>query len=119
MPLYDSKSLLRATKSHDKRILAFPNYLQVHYKNEKIDKNYLDFSISSGFPNKQVSFISLTVDSLLIDTSGNIYDNNGLRIDRSGIKTSGYWSWERIADRLPGDYTPPLSKIDIQAIKSN
>jgi len=96
--------LLKSTESTGESALTFPHYLMVHYTREKPPRDYYNFGSRFGFPNQEVSFITLTQDSIVVDKAGNVYDDNGLRVDGYGIRTYGYWSWERMADRMPWDY---------------
>jgi len=96
--------LLKPTQSPHQQLLRFPKFLMVHYKGEGAEASYREFGAQSGMPNAQVSVVAMTVDSLMVDTYGNIYDESGLRVDGVGLRTYGYWSWERMADCLPWDY---------------
>ena len=96
--------LLKSRGNAGQSVLTFSHYLMVHYTREKPPRDYYNFGSRFGFPNQQVSFITLTQDSVVVDRSGNVYDDNGLRVDGYGIRTYGYWSWERMADRMPWDY---------------
>ncbi len=102
--LRDAARILQPGTSDDHQVLRFPHYLMVHYTREVPPPAYVVFKGKIGDPKKQISLVTMTADSLLVDMAGNIFDSNGLRVDGFGLRTYGYWSWERMADRLPWDY---------------
>ncbi len=106
--LYNTNRILYSGETKNQRRLDFPDYLMLHYTKEATSSDYFEFGAKFGYARKQISMLTLTGDSILIDTSGNVCDKNGLRADGIGIRTYGYWSWERMADRLPWDYIPGL-----------
>ncbi|NIV95373.1 hypothetical protein GWN42_21915 [candidate division KSB1 bacterium] len=116
VPVPQARDILLPAEGSDKLILSFPNYMLIEYNKERADLAYLT---KYGMTRRQNSVIALTVDSVLVDTAGNLYDNNGIRVDGCGIRTSGYWSWERMADRLPWDYTASTAENDAQALSTN
>lgn len=107
--------LLKPGRSPHQRLLRFPNFLMVNYRGEDAEDGYREFAAQSGMPNAQISVVAMTADSVMLDTYGNIYDSSGLRVDGVGLKTFGYWSWERMADCLPWDYMQPEAENVAQA----
>ncbi len=102
--------LLHPAELAHQRVLKFPKFLMVHYNREEAEWNYRDYGAQSGLPDAQVSLVTMTADSIIADTYGNIYDSNGVRVDGAGLRTFGYWSWERMADRLPWDFIQPSNE---------
>ena len=52
----------------------------------------------------QISFLRLPQGSVRLDLSGEV-------MDRFGLTTFGYWSWERIADLVPINYDPEYDNL--------
>lgn len=79
--------------------MAFEGYFQVVYTGEKEESGYVQ--ASSQFqrrgPTYQTSVISLNVDAVLLEETGNI-------VEPLDVLFEGYWSWEKIGDMLPQDY---------------
>lgn len=105
--LHSLDEILKPLPSRKEGRLSFPDYLMVNYFKESPPEDYYNFGDKFGYPNKQISLIKLTADSVLVDPMGNICDDHGMRVDGFGIRTYGYWSWKRMADRLPWDYGYP------------
>lgn len=84
--------------------LKFSGYLQIQYTKETPEVDYHKNISWAKIRNFQVSWIKLEADSVLIDTHGRYFD-------KFKIITLGYWSWERLADMVPLDYTPDNSEI--------
>ncbi|WP_420319101.1 carboxypeptidase-like regulatory domain-containing protein [Ekhidna sp.] len=103
----------------DHYALDFRNYLIVEYRKEKESVGFL---LHSGFtqllhakhltnegvllkdPGYQISIIQLLRGSVRIDLSGEV-------MDRFGLTTFGYWSWERTADLVPINYDPKYDNL--------
>ena len=68
----------------------FDKFLEIRYE----DPNHIKSIVK---PKEQVSWITLTKDSILIDKAGRYYET-------FSIKTSGYWGLERLSDILPFEY---------------
>lgn len=81
------------------RYLKFSDYLLVRYTREEPDENYYQYTSGSKRQHVQISWMKLEADSVIIDTKGRY-------CDKFKINTLGYWSWERLADMVPLDYTP-------------
>lgn len=86
-------------------MFSFINFINVTYENEKEDKTYLQYIWNNLSRNNrtitvpQNSSFTLTQDSVLIDKSGYIFNPVAVILD-------GYWSFERVSDMMPLDYTP-------------
>ncbi|SNS71368.1 CarboxypepD_reg-like domain-containing protein [Ekhidna lutea] len=99
--------------------LDFRNFLVIEYRKEKETENFLR---NSGFanifyadqisengvlikePGHQISIIRLLRGSVRLDLSGEV-------MDRFGLTTYGYWSWERTADLVPINYDPKFDNL--------
>ena len=55
-------------------------------------------------PGNQLSILKLLKRSVRLDLTGEV-------IDRFGITTYGYWSWERTADLVPINYDPKYDNL--------
>lgn len=77
-----NQTLLSETDISYIKELSFSGHLQVVYR-----------------PFNQISWMDLTLPSVMIDTLGNIYQPRNLIV-------SGYWKKHRVADELPANYTP-------------
>ena len=75
--------ILNDTDRPDEKKLRFRDYLRIRYQNEQVSWIQVDQSIP-----------------VTITSSGNISNAHA-------IKTYGHWAWERFAEELPADYTPP------------
>lgn len=99
--------------------LDFKNYMVVEYRKEKESERFLNKSafvevlysesispngILIKEPGPQISVIRLLRGSVRLDLSGEI-------MDRFGITTYGYWSWERTADLVPINYDPKFDNL--------
>ncbi|WP_370087055.1 carboxypeptidase-like regulatory domain-containing protein [Ekhidna sp.] len=99
--------------------LDFKNHLVVEFRKEKESELFLR---KSGFvdilysksispegilirePGPQISVIRLLRGSVRLDLSGEI-------MDRFGMTTYGYWSWERTSDLVPINYDPKFDNL--------
>ncbi|MEQ9008385.1 MAG: hypothetical protein RLP12_10905, partial [Ekhidna sp.] len=103
----------------DHYVLDFKNYLIVEFRKEKESEKFLRLSEYIGLlypdqiskegvllhqPDNQISILKLLKGSVRLDLSGEI-------MDRFGITTYGYWSWERIADLVPINYDPKYDNL--------
>jgi len=77
-----NQTLLSETDISYIKVLAFSGHLQVVYR-----------------PYNQISWMDLTMPSIMIDTLGNIYQPRSLIV-------SGHWKNNRVANELPANYTP-------------
>lgn len=99
--------------------LDFKNHLIVEYRKEResasflrnssvVDLMYSDHITRNGIlvkdPGNQISIIRLLRGSLRLDLSGEI-------MDKFGVTTFGYWSWERTADLVPINYDPKYDNL--------
>jgi hypothetical protein len=92
-------TLLSPRKLFSERKLSFSNYLRVIYEKEEEDQEYI-----MGRRHKahmQTSWLRTNIDSVSIDALGHT-DNP------YALTTFGYMAWERMAEALPLDYTPPI-----------
>ncbi|MEL7001940.1 MAG: carboxypeptidase-like regulatory domain-containing protein [Bacteroidota bacterium] len=80
--------------------LKFDGYFQVVYIGEKEEPSYVRSRslFRQREPTFQTSIISLTVESDKINPSGSMQDPYSLVYE-------GYWSWEKLGDMLPLNYT--------------
>lgn len=76
--------------------LRFPHFLKIKFTKEPEEDN---FRPGKAKLNHQISVISLYVKSSLIDKTG-------VLASPLDILLTGYWSYEKLADTLPLDYTP-------------
>jgi len=81
----------------------FMNFVNVANTSEKEEKSFLEFIWSPTSNNvrttiqDQISSFTLSMDSVLVDKSGYIYDPLSILFD-------GYWSFEQVSDLMPLDY---------------
>lgn len=90
------------------KFMNFTNELYVIYTKEKENDQFSSrFGMSINRPpdigNYQISLINLQRPPVYFYSSGSIYDPRSMLF-------SGYWAWEKIADSVPIDYQPPLTK---------
>ena len=79
------------------KMLTFDNYLEVQYTKEMVPSEYPEQIIEYWY---QTSWIKLQYSSSVkINTFGYLYDPYAVHFN-------GYWSWERLAEALPIDFTP-------------
>jgi hypothetical protein len=96
--------------------LDFNDYLLVVYSKEKESINFLidgeqarviygdyidENMVVNRTPSKQMSLLKLLHGSVRLDLNGQV-------VDKFGITTFGYWSWERLANLVPINYDPKL-----------
>ncbi|MEQ6168665.1 carboxypeptidase-like regulatory domain-containing protein [Ekhidna sp. MALMAid0563] len=99
--------------------LDFKNYLLIEYRKEKESMAFLNKSESVPIfyghlidrngvlvksPGNQLSVLKLLKRSVRLDLTGEV-------IDRFGMTTYGYWSWERTADLVPINYDPKFENL--------
>jgi hypothetical protein len=99
--------------------LDFKHFIIIEYRKEKESINFLKTSESVSTlypeyinemgvlvrnPDNQLSIIRLLRGSVRLDLSGEI-------MDRFGLATYGYWSWERTADLVPINYDPKFDNL--------
>lgn len=92
------------TVSEWERSINHDEYVKVVYANEPEENNYLYYRKQQGSKlnaaqNIQTSWFKLPFGYVFFDTSGNIVN------EMINMKLFGYWSWHRMADFLPRDYT--------------
>lgn len=92
-------NLLTPGESPSERKLTFSNYLRVIYKKEEEDEEYVRGRRRRS--TMQMSWLRINVDYVSIDALGHT-DNP------YALTTFGYMAWERMAEALPLDYTPPI-----------
>lgn len=79
--------------------LTFKNYLQVTYKREWEEYGYLEMrGLYNQAPGYQTSWIKLHKPEVLVDKNGHFFNE-------FAIETFGYWSYEKLADMLPYEYS--------------
>lgn len=84
--------------------LKFPDQLKIIYLREHEEKQFAEkYYSNEAVPNaRQISWIFLPADSVLVDTTGYYFDS-------FGIQTFGYWSFDRASNMLPYEYSLPDS----------
>lgn len=95
------------TLSETQRSLSAMHYLQIVYKNEKEEYNYLNSNIGKRFGGNrmngvQTSWIRIPMGKLYFDVIGSRGDFF------TELDVLGYWGWERLADLVPENYVPNL-----------
>lgn len=85
-----------AYKEKDNFHLRFDHQLKIKYMNEPEEDNY---RFGNAKLDHQISMIFLYVKNTPID-------NSGVLVRPLDIFLNGYWSYEKLADALPLDYTP-------------
>ncbi|HWB91873.1 MAG TPA: carboxypeptidase-like regulatory domain-containing protein [Puia sp.] len=72
--------------------------LRVSYTSQKPDKKYL---LENKYP------LSTAVEISAIDiVNGFVIEENGYFYDQTDVTNIGYWSWKKLAEVVPYDYTP-------------
>ncbi len=94
--------LLRPGDRPNERKLNFHHYLDITYLDELEESQYRLFLNEHRGLRPQRSLVKLNVDTLVMNKSGTFHVPFGLR-------TYGYWAWEKVAEMLPFDYMPPAS----------
>lgn len=92
--------LLESTGRPGVRRLRFADYIGVLFRNEPEEYGFLDYHHLGRAPRQQESWIKLEGGSIFIQQDGHYASDKPVR-------KFGYWAWERLADRLPYEYTPP------------
>jgi len=90
--LVNNNWFLSKAENANEMYLQFDGFLEVKYENE-----FFPFENRYG-SSKKMSWIEMTCDSTILDKQGRYFDIYA-------IKTTGIWSYERVADMLPFDYT--------------
>lgn len=83
----------------DQTVTIKPNQpnMAVIYGNEQPEKNYL--AETEDAPTKyELSIVTIT-EPITIEQNGYYYDQND-------ITTTGYWTWEKVGDMVPYDFSP-------------
>lgn len=90
------------TQSYEATV-RFEDFLEVEYVYEDIETGY-DL-LRRGQSERQTSWIKLTGAGITVSAEGDIREPFPLTV-------LGYWAWERAADALPSNYTPPVTEAD-------
>lgn len=93
---YDS-SLYQPIENNDIEI-SYNGRIRIIYKNALPDPQYLMENKLPASLRVQVSILDIS-DGFVIQQNGYFYDQND-------VINIGYWSWLKLADELPYDYTP-------------
>jgi GWxTD domain-containing protein len=106
------------------RLLRFRAYLEVTYMKEKEEDDYINVRMQRDLsllgmssqtlalardPRPQTSWIALRQQEMTMDIFGRFYDP-------LAVATYGYWAWERLAEKLPWEYSPPGVELPQQPI---
>jgi hypothetical protein len=101
--LLNSNSLVVNTGT-DHKVIAWPDYLAITYKNKLEEQGYLDYYNEKRKPYPIRSLIHLNAEHVIIDKNGNWSPANA-------IISEWYWSWsEKVGDMLPLDFDPYQTK---------
>jgi CarboxypepD_reg-like domain len=93
---YDT-SLFQVIENNDIEI-SYNGRMRIIYKNALPDPQYLR-------ENKMP--VSIIAQISILDISeGFVIQQNGYFYDQNDVINIGYWSWQKLADELPYDYTP-------------
>lgn len=100
------EELTSAGPSARERYLAFPRYIEVVYTKENETRAYRTWQ---GLPEPvrddyQRSWLTLTRDSVLVDSDGGV-------LDAYGVVYYGHMAFERLADLVPKEYVPPSTAM--------
>ena len=93
---YDT-SLYQTIENNDVEI-SYNGRMRILYKNALPDPQYLRENKMPSSVTSQISILDIS-DGFVIQQNGYFYDQND-------VINIGYWSWEKLADELPYDYTP-------------
>jgi len=93
---YDSV-LYQVIENNDVEV-NYNGRMRILYKNALPDPQYLRENKMSSSIRAQISILDIG-DGFVIQQNGYFYDQND-------VINIGYWSWEKLADELPYDYTP-------------
>lgn len=93
---YDT-SIYQSVENNDIEV-NWKGRMRVIYKNAPPDPQYLQ-------ENKMAPTIIAQISILDID-DGFVIQQNGYFYDQNDVINIGYWSWRKLADDLPYDYTP-------------
>lgn len=88
------------TFNGDEVRMQFEHFMQVVYTGEKEEMAYVQLlkPFNPPKPTFQTSVLSLKADHVLLDKNGSIYEPLDVLFE-------GYWSFEKLGDMLPLDYT--------------
>ncbi|OAQ41826.1 hypothetical protein A5893_01535 [Pedobacter psychrophilus] len=110
--IFKGEEILADTLVHQQnknvKYINFQNILTVEYQNEKPDIA-MGNSFKAGIPrlekfkDHQLSLLNLLIRPVYFYANGAIFNPKSLLFE-------GTWAWEKIADSVPMDYLPPLSK---------
>ncbi len=92
---YDS-SLYQVIENNDAEI-TYNGRMRIVYKNALPDPQYLKENNMPAGIRTQISILDIS-DGFVIQQNGYFYDQND-------VINIGYWSWQKLADELPYDYT--------------
>jgi hypothetical protein len=98
----------------DQKIISFKEMIQINYLKKKEEEEYLDFLGVNRFPQHIISFLRLHSPSVQFDSKGRYFDKFQLEL-------LGYWSFSRVADMLPYEYTVEdriLKSVDFRTVKN-
>ena len=104
IPINTLEYIYKDGKDYEK-IISFNDFLKVTYLRKPEDKHYAEFVGKFGLPENPTSLILLHGSKVNIDNQGRFFD-------KFRIETFGYWAFERLADTLPFDYSPPDSVLE-------
>lgn len=93
---YDS-TLYQRIEDNDVEI-NYNGRLRISYKYAVPDPQYLKETKMTAALRSQISILDIS-DGFVIQRNGYFYDQND-------VINIGYWSWQKLADELPYDYTP-------------
>ncbi|MFH1942980.1 MAG: carboxypeptidase-like regulatory domain-containing protein [bacterium] len=91
--------LLSSEETPFERKFSFPDYLGVAFMKEEESEQYPRGNRQRA--GMQSSWLKMDVDTVSIDLSGRLGNPYA-------ITSTGYMGWERFAEVLPLDYTPPI-----------
>ncbi len=94
--VYDS-SVYAVIENNDIEI-TYNGRIRILYKNALPDPQYLRENKLPSSIRAQISILDIT-DGFVIQQNGYFYDQND-------VINIGYWSWQKLADELPYDYSP-------------
>lgn len=92
--------LITLGERNNEIVLKFKDYLVVKYAGERESLAYLRDFMETRIPGKQISWLNLARDSVILDIQGRYQD------PLFQLHTGGYMAWERLGEMLPADYNP-------------
>ena len=119
----DGAEILTKSEKEYEKIVNFSDYLEVTYKEESEEAAYLDFpgkirpsnsrdtqtgllslrTLRDETRDDQTSWLSMQRLSVIVNSTGLLYDP-------LAFVAYGYWSFKRIAETLPLEYSPSASQ---------